>query len=90
MPSPREGHIAKLIGRNKMLVHGGVDQNETSFADTYVLTGINSYIDPNHILSDDAARYYQAIGQTPQQDYAGPCLGGDAKGLRWHRCEQRG
>jgi hypothetical protein len=25
IPSPREGHIAKLIGKNKMMIHGGVD-----------------------------------------------------------------
>jgi hypothetical protein len=55
LPSPREGHTAKLIGKDKMMVHGGVDQNETSFADTYVLTGINSFIDKDQIMSEEAA-----------------------------------
>ena len=40
-PSPREGHIARLVGKDKMFVHGGVDQSETSFDDTYILTGIS-------------------------------------------------
>lgn len=47
IPAPREGHVAKLINRDNMLIHGGVDQNETSFEDTYVLTGISQYIDNN-------------------------------------------
>lgn len=25
LPAPREGHIAKLLGKDKMVVHGGVD-----------------------------------------------------------------
>ena len=25
IPSPREGHIAVLLGRDKMVVHGGLD-----------------------------------------------------------------
>ena len=45
LPPHREGHIAKLIGKDKMLVHGGVDQSETSFADTYILSGISQFID---------------------------------------------
>jgi N-acetylneuraminic acid mutarotase len=44
LPSPREGHTAKVIGQDKMMVHGGVDQSEKIFNDTYVLTGINPYI----------------------------------------------
>ena len=41
VPAPREGHIAKLVGRDRMMIHGGVDQDENSFDDTYVLTGIS-------------------------------------------------
>ena len=45
MPAPREGHIAKMVGRDRMMVHGGVDQNETSFEDTFILTGISQFMD---------------------------------------------
>lgn len=45
IPTPREGHIALLVGKDKMVVHGGVDQMEVSFSDTYVLTGIAPYTD---------------------------------------------
>lgn len=45
VPNPREGHTAKIIGKDRMLVHGGVDQSETSFADTYILCGINQAAD---------------------------------------------
>jgi len=41
LPAPREGHVARFIGKDKMLLHGGVDQNETSFNDTYILDGIS-------------------------------------------------
>eukprot|EP00347_Sterkiella_histriomuscorum_P007476 403348772 len=41
IPVPREGHTAKAIGRDKMMIHGGVNQNEISFDDTYVLTGLS-------------------------------------------------
>lgn len=51
LPAPREGHIARLLGNDKMVVHGGVDQSETSFSDTYVLTGISQYIDTNQLTS---------------------------------------
>jgi len=44
-PRPREGHIAKVIGKDRMLIHGGVDQSETSFNDTYILVGINKALD---------------------------------------------
>lgn len=40
-PNPREGHIAKVIGKDRMLIHGGVDQSENSFDDTFILVGIN-------------------------------------------------
>jgi N-acetylneuraminic acid mutarotase len=42
LPECREGHIAKAIGRDKMMIHGGVDQNEQSYNDTYILTGLFS------------------------------------------------
>lgn len=44
IPTPREGHIAKIIGNDKMVIHGGVDQSEKSFDDTYILVGINSVL----------------------------------------------
>jgi N-acetylneuraminic acid mutarotase len=25
IPNPREGHVAKIIGGDKMMIHGGVD-----------------------------------------------------------------
>ncbi len=41
VPSPREGHIAKLFGKDKMMIHGGISQSEIPFDDTYVLTGLS-------------------------------------------------
>jgi N-acetylneuraminic acid mutarotase len=41
IPSPREGHIARLVDGDKMMIHGGVDDSEIAFRDTYVLAGIN-------------------------------------------------
>jgi hypothetical protein len=34
-----------------MVVHGGVDQNETSFNDTYILDGIAQFIDSEQLSS---------------------------------------
>ena len=34
-----------------MIVHGGVDQNETSFSDTYILDGISQFIDSDQLSS---------------------------------------
>ncbi len=45
IPKPREGHVSKIIGKDRMLVHGGVDQTETSFDDTYILVGIDKALD---------------------------------------------
>lgn len=48
MPNPREGHIAKVIGKDRMLVHGGVDQNEVSYDDTYILVGVNKTLNASN------------------------------------------
>ena len=40
-PPPREAHIAQVIGNDKMMIHGGINLDEESFADTWVLVGIN-------------------------------------------------
>jgi hypothetical protein len=34
-----------------MIVHGGLDQNETSFSDTYILEGISQFIDSSQLSS---------------------------------------
>lgn len=39
-PTPREGHIAKMIGNDKMFVHGGFN-DEHSFNDCYILAGLS-------------------------------------------------
>lgn len=59
IPNPREGHVAKIIGEDKMMIHGGVDQNETSFDDTYILVGINKSLN---------ASYNQAYNSNIQSD----------------------
>ena len=41
IPPQREGHTAKLVGKDRLLVHGGLNQNETAFDDTYILTGLS-------------------------------------------------
>ena len=38
-PSPREGHVGKLIGEN-LVIHGGLSDNN-NFNDVYVLTGLD-------------------------------------------------
>lgn len=48
IPSPREGHVAKIIGGDKMLVHGGVDWSENLFDDTYILAGINKSLNASY------------------------------------------
>lgn len=45
IPNPREGHIALQYGKDKMIIHGGVDQSEISYNDVYILTGINKAVD---------------------------------------------
>ena len=44
-PRPREAHIAQVLGNDKMLIHGGINQDEESFDDTWVLVGINQDLD---------------------------------------------
>lgn len=45
IPEPREGHTAKLIGRDRIMIHGGVNVSEHSFDDTYILTGISKFME---------------------------------------------
>jgi N-acetylneuraminic acid mutarotase len=45
VPTPREGHIGKIVGRDRMMIMGGIDSNERSFDDTYILTGISQFMD---------------------------------------------
>lgn len=44
-PAPREAHIAQVLGNDKMMIHGGINLDEESFADTWVLVGINQDLD---------------------------------------------
>lgn len=41
MPQDREAHIAQEIDKNKMMIHGGLNQDELTFDDTFVLTGFD-------------------------------------------------
>ena len=45
IPAPREGHIATVIEGDKMLVHGGVNDQQHCFADAFVLVGLHQEID---------------------------------------------
>lgn len=65
LPKPREGHIAKIISKDIMLIHGGVDQSETSFNDTYILTGVNRALDQQQQQQQqfDAIKYDLVIKQ---------------------------
>lgn len=40
-PSPREGHVAVLFEGDKMLVHGGINENQVCFNDAYILVGLH-------------------------------------------------
>jgi N-acetylneuraminic acid mutarotase len=40
-PSPREGHVAVLVEGDKMLVHGGINENQVCFNDAYILVGLH-------------------------------------------------
>lgn len=41
IPPPREAHVAHAFDNDKMFIHGGVNQDELSFDDAYVLTGLS-------------------------------------------------
>ena len=49
VPNPREGHICRVIGKDKMLIHGGVDQSEISYNDTFILVGINKTLNASQV-----------------------------------------
>jgi N-acetylneuraminic acid mutarotase len=44
-PAAREAHIAQVICDDKMIVHGGISSEGTSFDDTWVLATFNSKLD---------------------------------------------
>ena len=44
-PAPREAHIAQVICDDKMVIHGGINQDQESFSDTWVLGTFNSKLD---------------------------------------------
>ena len=44
-PPPREAHIAHALGHDKMMIHGGINAQEETFKDTWVLIGLHSDLD---------------------------------------------
>ena len=44
-PPPREAHIAHALGHDKMMIHGGINTQEVTFNDTWVLVGLHSELD---------------------------------------------
>ena len=44
-PAPREAHIAHALGHDKMMIHGGINAQEETFNDTWVLVGLHSELD---------------------------------------------
>lgn len=45
-PCPREGHVALLVGEgDKMLVHGGINEEQECFDDAYILVGLHKELD---------------------------------------------
>lgn len=44
-PPPREAHIAHAIGDDKMMIHGGINAQEETFKDTWVLIGLHTELD---------------------------------------------
>ena len=45
LPDKREGHIAVMFDKNKMLVHGGINEQTVCYDDAYVLLGLHDEID---------------------------------------------
>jgi len=44
-PPPREAHIAHTLGHDKMMIHGGINAQEETFNDTWVLIGLHEELD---------------------------------------------
>lgn len=44
-PPSREGHIATLIDGDKMLIHGGINDDQVCYSDAYILVGLHKEID---------------------------------------------
>ena len=44
-PPSREAHIAQVLGNDKMFIHGGINLEEVSFDDSWILVGINQDLD---------------------------------------------
>lgn len=47
-PAPREAHICQTLGE-LVILHGGLNQKEESFDDTWVLTGLVKRLDLNNV-----------------------------------------
>lgn len=45
VPCPREGHVAVMIQTDKMLIHGGINQNQRCFDDAFILSGLHEEVD---------------------------------------------
>lgn len=46
MPAAREGHIAVMTAdKSKMLVHGGINDDQKCFSDAFILSGLHSETD---------------------------------------------
>lgn len=87
MPEPREAHVSQAIG-DVMVIHGGLNHEETSFNDTWVLTGIDAKLDK--LQSEiNSFKYAQSLDGRPRR-------GGSRKEgkineyLTWHECRQVG
>lgn len=53
--------MAKIIGMDRMMIHGGVDQSETSFDDTYILVGINKSLNASYNNSNGSSNALNTI-----------------------------
>lgn len=83
-PSPREGHIATLVDGDKMLVHGGINDNQDCFNDAFILVGLHKEIDQaqSEIRFDEKGKISNQTELKIRQ--------GKLQMLRWFKCEQQG
>lgn len=60
-PAPREAHICQTLGEF-IILHGGLNQKEESFDDTWVLAGLSKRLDhPNVYQKNPLSMNFQAL-----------------------------
>lgn len=84
-PSQREGHVAVLVEGDKMLIHGGINDDTKCFDDAYILIGLHQEIDQaqSEIKFDPETGKVSNIEELKNRK-------GQFQMLRWFKCENEG